>query len=56
MPHLGAMELIVILLIVLLIFGAGRLATLGEALGKGIRNFKKAVSGRDEPPGNGRQA
>lgn len=50
MPHLGVMELLVILLIVMIIFGAGRLASLGEAFGKGIRNFKKAASGKDDPP------
>ncbi len=47
---LGAWELILILLIVLLIFGAGKLPQIGDALGKGIRNFKSASSGnRDEP-------
>ncbi len=38
----GLPELIVILVIVVIIFGAGRLPQLGEALGRGIRNFKKA--------------
>jgi len=39
---LGIQELLVILVIVLIIFGAGKLPEIGGALGKGIRNFKKA--------------
>ncbi len=45
---LGAGELVLILLIVLIIFGAGKLPQIGDALGKGIRNFKKASSGKEE--------
>ena len=41
-------SLIVILLIVLVIFGAGRLPELGSALGKSIRNFKSATDENDE--------
>ncbi|MCB9733416.1 MAG: twin-arginine translocase TatA/TatE family subunit [Deltaproteobacteria bacterium] len=41
---LGPWELILILLIVLLVFGAGKLPQIGDALGKGIRNFKKAAN------------
>lgn len=41
-------SLIVILLIVLVIFGAGRLPELGSALGKSIRNFKNATDEKDE--------
>ncbi len=37
-------ELIVILVIILIIFGAGKLPQIGEGLGKGIRNFKKATT------------
>lgn len=40
---LGIGELIVILVIVLIIFGAGRLPELGEGLGRGIRNFRKEI-------------
>ena len=36
-------ELIVILLIAFLIFGAGKLPEIGEGLGKGIKNFKKSI-------------
>jgi len=44
----GMPELIVILVIVLVVFGAGRLPEIGAALGKSIRNFKKASDGKDE--------
>jgi len=44
---LGPTELLLILLVILIIFGAGRLPEIGEGLGKGIRSFKKAV--KDEP-------
>ena len=41
-------ELLVVLVIVLVIFGAGKLPEIGKGLGKGIRNFRKATSGMDE--------
>lgn len=44
----GMPELIIILVIVLVVFGAGRLPEIGSALGKSIRNFKKASEGKDE--------
>lgn len=47
--HLGAPELIIILVIVVVLFGAGRLADIGGALGKGIREFRTSV--KDEPAG-----
>jgi sec-independent protein translocase protein TatA len=43
------MHLLIILFIVLIIFGPGKLPQLGEGLGKSIREFKKAVSGEDKP-------
>ncbi len=45
---LGFPELIVILVIVLLIFGAGKLPEIGSAIGKSIKNFKRATKGLDE--------
>ena len=45
---LGIGELVVILVIVLIIFGAGKLPEIGEGLGRGIRNFRKAVKTPDE--------
>jgi sec-independent protein translocase protein TatA len=44
----GMPELIIILVIVLVVFGAGKLPEIGGALGKSIRNFKKASEGKDE--------
>jgi sec-independent protein translocase protein TatA len=43
MGSIGLPEMIVILLIVILIFGAGRLPDIGRGIGRGIRNFKDAV-------------
>jgi len=45
---LGFGELIILLLIVLLVFGAGKLPQIGDALGKSIKNFKRASQGKDE--------
>ncbi len=45
--HLGLPELSILFLVVLLLFGAGRLPQVGEALDKGIRDFRKSF---DEPP------
>ena len=45
---IGIPELIIILIIVLVIFGAGKLPEIGSGLGKGIKNFKKATKGEDE--------
>jgi len=43
----GLPELIVVLVIVMVVFGAGRLPELGRAVGLGINNFKKSVTGKD---------
>ena len=48
-----APELILILVIVLLIFGAGRLPDVAQGLGRGIRDFRKALSGEDERSSSG---
>jgi sec-independent protein translocase protein TatA len=45
---LGFWEMIILLVIVLLVFGAGKLPAIGEALGKSIKNFKRAAAGKDE--------
>lgn len=44
----GPAELLIILLIVLLIFGAGKLPAIGDALGRSIKNFKRSATGHDE--------
>jgi sec-independent protein translocase protein TatA len=50
MPNLGPMELIAIIAVALLVFGAGRIADLGKGLGQGIKNFKQGLreAGDDE--------
>lgn len=45
---LGPMEIGLILVIVLIVFGAGKLPQVGGAIGKGIREFRQAVKGEDE--------
>lgn len=45
---LGFGELVILLIIVLLVFGAGKLPQIGDALGKSIKNFKRAANGHDE--------
>ncbi len=50
MPSLGPMELLIVLLIVVVLFGASRLRGIGSALGGSIKEFKDAV--RDEPATN----
>lgn len=45
---LGIGELLVILVIVMIIFGAGKLPQIGEGLGRGIRSFKREVNRPDE--------
>jgi sec-independent protein translocase protein TatA len=48
MPRIGPLELVLILAIVLIIFGAAKLPQIGGALGKSIREFRKASRGEDE--------
>jgi sec-independent protein translocase protein TatA len=43
MPSIGAPELIIILLIVLVLFGASRLPKLGRSMGQGIKGFKQGL-------------
>jgi sec-independent protein translocase protein TatA len=44
----GTTELIAIILVALLLFGAGRISDIGKGLGEGIRNFKKGLRDEDE--------
>jgi len=48
MPIPGPMELILLLVIVLIIFGPGKLPDIGNAVGKGIREFRKASNELEE--------
>jgi sec-independent protein translocase protein TatA len=45
---LGATELLIIFAMILVIFGAGKLPEIGGALGKGIKNFRRAAEGKEE--------
>ncbi len=48
---IGIPELLIILVIILIIFGVGKLPEIGSALGKGIKNFKKSVSDQNDTTG-----
>ena len=48
MPNIGPMEVIVVLIIALVIFGPKRLPELGRSVGKGIREFRGSLSGDKE--------
>ena len=48
MPEIGIVGLIAILIVALLVFGPKRLPEIGRSLGKGMREFKDSVTGRDE--------
>lgn len=48
MPHFNPVELIIVLLIVLVLFGGGRVAKLGGELGSAMREFKRGLAGDDE--------
>jgi len=48
MFHLGSTELIVILVIVILLFGVGRIGKIAGELGSGIRSFKEGLNGDNE--------
>lgn len=48
MPHIGPMELILIFLVVVLLFGGKKIPEIAKGLGKGIRDFKSSLAGSDE--------
>ncbi len=47
MGNLGPGELLIIALVAMMLFGAGRIASIGKGLGEGIRNFKKGLKEAD---------
>jgi len=51
LPHLGPLEIGLIVLLVLIVFGVGRLPQVGSALGKGIREFHKGRVGEEGEEG-----
>ena len=48
MPQLGVPELLIILVIIVLVFGVGKLPQIGKALGQGIREFREGTQGLGE--------
>ena len=48
MPNIGPWEIILLLLLALLLFGAKRLPEIGRSLGRGMREFKDSVSGSND--------
>jgi sec-independent protein translocase protein TatA len=50
MPNIGFPELVIILAIALLLFGANKIPELARALGSSINEFKKAMAGESSPP------
>ena len=48
MPNIGPMELLIVAVIALIVLGPKRLPDAGKSLGKGLREFKGAISGRDD--------
>ena len=49
MGRIGFAEILVILVVALLLFGAGRIADIGKGLGEGIKNFKKGLKEDEDP-------
>ena len=49
MFRLGPTELIIILVIIILLFGVGRISKIAGELGKGMRNFREELKGNEEP-------
>jgi sec-independent protein translocase protein TatA len=48
MPNIGPLEIVIVLVIVLIIFGPKRLPDLGRSLGTSMREFKDSVTGKDD--------
>ena len=48
MPNIGPLEIVIVLIIVLIVFGPKRLPEMGRSLGRGMREFKDSITGNDE--------
>jgi sec-independent protein translocase protein TatA len=48
MPNIGPLEIVVVLIIVLIVFGPKRLPEMGRSLGRGMREFKNSITGADD--------
>lgn len=49
LSNIGMGQLLIIFLIILVLFGAGKIPRIAKDLGNGIREFKKSITGEDEP-------
>ncbi len=50
MPNVSPWEIIILVVVLLLVFGSRRLPEIGRSVGKGMREFKNSVTGKDEKP------
>ena len=50
MPNISPTEIIILVVVLLLVFGSRRLPEIGRSVGKGMREFKNSVTGKDEEP------
>ena len=50
MPNVGPLEILLVLIVALVVFGPKKLPDLGRSLGKGIREFKGSVTGETDEP------
>jgi sec-independent protein translocase protein TatA len=48
MPNIGSTEILLLLLLALLLFGAKRLPEIGRSMGRGMREFKDSITGKDD--------
>ena len=48
MPNIGPLEIVVVLIIALVVFGPKRLPELGKSMGRGIREFRSTITGKDD--------
>jgi sec-independent protein translocase protein TatA len=55
MPNIGPLEIAIVLVIVLVIFGPKRLPELGQSMGRGIREFRGSLSGDKDSPDESRE-
>jgi sec-independent protein translocase protein TatA len=51
MPNIGPLELVIVLVVFMMIFGVGRLPEVGGAIGRGIAEFRKGASAQDSAAG-----
>ena len=48
MPNIGITEIVIVLIVALIVFGPKRLPEMGRSLGRGMREFKDSISGKDD--------